>query len=109
MMQSFFVPAQLKVDEQGLSIEVDLEATNHALNDLLQAISSQGFKVESITPVISGVGQFQYGYQPLKKNPLSLLSKTAMMSFSYGLGYSYTSGFIVLARQVNLLAENNLL
>ena len=98
MKQSFFVQSIVSVDDNGLFVSVDLEKTNEAINQLLIHIQEKGFEVESITPVTSGVGQFQCGIIPQKKVSLSKWSKSSgSSSYGYGFGYGYTSGFMIFA------------
>lgn len=106
MMESFFVGAVLTIDDNGLFVTVDLEKTNQELNSLISQIHSEGFSIESITPVMSGVGQFQCG--PINQNGTGLTKwlKPSVAGFSYGFGYSYTNGFIVLASQKGKKSKN---
>lgn len=101
MKQSFFVQSIVSVDDNGLFVNIDLEKTNEAINRLLIHIQEKGFAVESITPVTSGVGQFQCGVIPKNKGSLTQWSKSAGSgSYGYGFGYSYTSGFMILASNI---------
>jgi len=61
MKQSFFVETIVNVDDNGLFVNVDLERTNEVINNLLIHFQDEGFSIESITSIISGVGQFQCG------------------------------------------------
>ena len=74
MKQSFFLNALIAMDDDGRAVAVDLEQTNTAMNHLLLHIQGEGFTVESITPVTAG------------RNPAGNAT-----------GYSYTSGFLILA------------
>lgn len=101
MMQSFFVGTVLTIDDNGLFVTVDLEKTDQGLNSVISQIHSEGFSVESITPVISGVGQFQCGDVPQNKVRLTKwLKPSGSGSYGHGFGHSYTSGFMLLASNV---------
>lgn len=57
---------------------------------VLNQLESEGFDVLSITPVISG----SYGWQPYSKS-VGIGSADTCASY----GYSYTEGFIVIAKK----------
>ena len=97
MKQSFFVQAILNVDDNGLFVNVDLEKTNEAINNLLIHIQGDGFVVEAVTPITSGVGQFQCGPIEQKGAHLTKWLKPSVGGYGYGFGYSYTNGFMILA------------
>lgn len=99
MKQSFFVQAIVNVDDNGLFVNVDLEKTNEVMNQLLIHIQSDGFIVEAVTPLTSGVGQFQCGPIHPKRTQLTKWLKGSVggYGYGYGFGYSYTSGFLILA------------
>ncbi|PIR10227.1 MAG: hypothetical protein COV52_09720 [Gammaproteobacteria bacterium CG11_big_fil_rev_8_21_14_0_20_46_22] len=97
MKQSFYLQAIVNVDDNGLFVNVDLEKTNEAMNNLLIHVQDDGFVVESVTPITSGVGQFQCGPIEQKGTHLTKWLKPSVGSYSYGFGYSYTSGFMILA------------
>ncbi len=100
MKQSFFVQSCVIVDDNGLFVSIDLEKTNDAINRLLIHLHEEGFEVNMLTPVVAGVGQYQC--DPGNSNHTSLLAKwlkPARQADGAGFGYSYTSGFLVLAHK----------
>lgn len=101
MKQSFFVETVVNVDDNGLFVNVDLEETNTVMNNLLIHVQNEGFSVESITPIISGVGQFQCGRIDQKGAQLTKWLKPSVGSYGYGFGYSYTNGFMILAKKTS--------
>ena len=97
MKRSYYVTSEVSVDDRGSFVNVDLEKTSERLNQLLGYIEEEGGVIDSVTPVLSGVGQFQYGELPDKESRWGKKIKPTSGGFGYGLGYSYTSGFLVLA------------
>ena len=99
MKQSFFVQSIVNVDDNGLFVNVDLEKTNEAINQLLTHLQGEGFIVETIIPTTSGVGQFQRGPIDPSKSRMMRWLKPMAGGYGYGFGYSYTNGFMILASQ----------
>ena len=62
--------------------ENDGEKFNRLIEEAVAKLDNEGFKVISVTPVVSG--KYSYG---------------AMIEGGYGFGYSYTSGVTILAQK----------
>ncbi len=99
MKQSFFVESVFNVDPHGLSVGVDLEKTNDAINRIMIHCHKNGFVIDSVVPIQSGIGQYECGAIPQKGLNLTKWMKLTVGGFGYGLGYSYTSGFFIIANK----------
>lgn len=78
-----------EIDGNKLSIDV---------NNEIEKWNSNGFKVVSITPIISGAYNYQYDNSKITSEE-RFLGKTEKVrgggSYGFGFGYSYTEGVLI--------------
>ena len=80
--------------------EIDGEKLASDLKSVTNELKEQGYKITSITPVLSGAYNYKFSSRGISSSP-RLFSETEAVSgggsYGFGYGYSYTEGLIVVA------------
>jgi len=82
--------------------EIDTDRLATDLEQVISSLNNEGYKVQSITPVISGAYNYKYQDQGISSSA-RILGKTEAVSggasYGYGYGYSFTDSLIVIAEK----------
>ncbi|ABZ77849.1 hypothetical protein Shal_3302 [Shewanella halifaxensis HAW-EB4] len=84
-------------DFEYSTCKIDSERLNNDLQQAIEALNTDGYKVQQITPVTSG----DYAFKDHFSDP-HLLGNGVSTEGGYGYGFSYTDSLIILAE---LIAE----
>jgi hypothetical protein len=80
--------------------KIDSEKLADDLQNVINSLNKDGYKVKSIIPVTSGKYDYKYQSQEIRSSP-RILEKTEEVrggaSYGYGYGYSYTDSLLVHA------------
>ncbi|MGS0826546.1 hypothetical protein ACVBIO_12110 [Shewanella sp. 0m-8] len=82
-------------DFEYSTCKIDNERLNDDLQQAIEALNNDGFKVQQITPVTSG----DYVFKDHFSDP-HLLGNGVSTEGGYGYGFSYTDSLIILAEQL---------
>lgn len=78
--------------------EIDGVRLSDDINNEIEKLSSQNFRVISISPITSGRYNYQFSSQGISSSP-RILSDTEKVSggvsYGFGYGYSYTEGVLL--------------
>ncbi|HBV17519.1 hypothetical protein NG800_010970 [Epilithonimonas ginsengisoli] len=78
--------------------EIDGERLSNDINNEIEKLSSQNFKIISISPITSGRYNYKFSSQGISSSP-RFLSDTEKVSgggsYGFGYGYSYTEGVLI--------------
>ena len=95
-----------KIKEKKLVLDrvsdckIDGSATSDSVNQVITDLVKEGFKILSITPVTSGSYKYDYRIGSISSNK-RIFSDTESVygnsGYSYGYGFSYTEGVLILA------------
>ena len=94
---------EVRWEQTGYSDSIiDAERLAADLQQALDPLNQEGFRVKMITPVLSGDYFYQYQAQGIS-SAKRLLSDTEKVqggaSFGYGYGFSYTDSLLVIAER----------
>lgn len=76
---------------------VDGIATNDRLNEMISKIEKDGFDIVTITAVTSGSWKYETG-SLRNESGVIIKNQTNAGGWGYGYGYSFTSGYIISAK-----------
>ena len=82
--------------------DIDSERLVLDLELVINTLNSDGYKIQSITPVISGSYNYKYQAQGISSSARFIGNTEAVSggaSYGYGYGYSYTNSLIVVAEE----------
>ncbi|ANU38282.1 hypothetical protein RJD38_18925 [Vibrio scophthalmi] len=82
--------------------EIDTDRLATDLEQVINSLNREGYKVQSVTPVMSGAYDFKYQAQGISSSARIMGNTEAVSggaSFGYGYGYSYTDSLIVIAEK----------
>jgi len=95
-----------KIKEKKLVLDsvsdckIDGRATSDSVNQVITDLVKEGFKILSITPVTSGSYKYDYRKGSISSSPRILYDTESVYGdsgYSYGYGFSYTEGVLILA------------
>ena len=78
---------------------VDVQAYTREINTACFELSQRGYEVVSITPFLSGYGDFENSSKSVSALPFSKDAGN-VTAWGAGWGYSYTDGVVLLARKI---------
>ena len=98
------VRKETKIKQVGWSdSKIDGARLAEDLECVVKKLNRDGFKVDSVTPVVSGAYDYKYRSQGISSSK-RLLSETESVSggasFGYGYGYSHTESLIVVGTRI---------
>lgn len=82
--------------------KVDSNRLSKDLEEVIATLNNEGYKVQSITPVVSGAYDFKYQAEGITSSARLFGNTEAVKggaSYGYGYGYSYTDSLIVVAEK----------
>lgn len=100
--KTVMVESKVYGDDTATSVNVDMAQLDQDLNAAIEQLAEEGYEVMTITPITAGTGAWKVDTINPKNFMNRIFSKdtTGNAVYSYGYGFSYTQGFVILAKQL---------
>lgn len=82
--------------------EIDADRLATDLEQVISSLNEEGYRIQSITPVMSGAYNYNYQAEGISSSARVLGNTEAVSggaSYGYGYGYSYTDSLVVIAEK----------